>query len=288
MPVVIPISDWITYAKITQYLFATNAAKNRIFNGGNLSSYYGNILRVTRCLVETAYNRNPNDETLNETGLFLRSLIDEQSAVIIVANGGCVSPVIVTNPISQSISSGSNVTFTVNASGTSLTYQWKKDGVSIGGATNSVYTITGAVTGDAGAYSCVVTNGCGSATSTSATLTVAAVSITGSYYYGGTDYFAALSGGTDAISYQGTFSITHDAAISVPYPTAANTNMYLVVRVPVGESLKSTWYNTALNNGSIPDSAFRDALNPAGLPLYTYYLSRVQVSNDFTNPLILS
>jgi len=115
MPVVIPISDWITYAKITQYLFATNAAKNRIFNGGNLSSSYGNILRVTRCLVETAYNRNPNDETLNETGLFLRSLIDEQSAVIIVANGGCVSPIIVTNPISQSIDSGDNVTFTDEA-----------------------------------------------------------------------------------------------------------------------------------------------------------------------------
>lgn len=288
MAVVIPISTWITYAKITQYLFATNAAKNRIFNGGNLSSSYGNILRVTRCLIETAYNRNPNDETLNATGLFLRSLIDEQSAVIIVANGGCISPIITTNPISQSISSGSNVTFTVNASGTSLTYQWKKNGVSIGGATNSVYTITGAVTGDAGDYSCVVTNGCGTATSTSATLTVAAASITGSYYYGGTDYFAALSGGTDAISYQGTFSITHDAPISVPYPTAANTNMYLVVRVPVGESLKTTWFNSSLNNGTIPDAAFRAALNPAGLPLYTYYLSRVQVSNDFTNPLILS
>jgi len=127
MPVAIPISTWITYAKITQYLFATNAAKKQGFQWGNLSGSYGSILRVTRSLIETAYNRNPNDETLNATGIFLRSLIDEQSAVIVVGSGGCISPIIVANPISQSIASGSNVTFTVNASGTSLTYQWKKE-----------------------------------------------------------------------------------------------------------------------------------------------------------------
>jgi hypothetical protein len=55
-----------------------------------------------------------------------------------------------------------------------LTYQWKKEGVSISGATSSAYTIVTTKTTDAGSYTVVVTNSVGSVTSSAATLTITA------------------------------------------------------------------------------------------------------------------
>ncbi|CAM2070735.1 Immunoglobulin domain-containing protein [Sulfidibacter corallicola] len=79
-----------------------------------------------------------------------------------------------TNPSNQNVCSGDNASFTVTASGTSLTYQWRKGGVDIGGATSATYSITGVDAGDAGSYDCVVTGACGSQTSTAATLSLIA------------------------------------------------------------------------------------------------------------------
>ena len=52
------------------------------------------------------------------------------------------------------------------------TYQWRKAGVDIPGATSASYTIDPVGTGDAGSYDVVVTNVCNTATSSAATLTV--------------------------------------------------------------------------------------------------------------------
>src|SRR5206468_1437220 len=80
-------------------------------------------------------------------------------------------------PVSQTKCSGNSVTFSVTASGTSLTYQWRKDGANIGGATASSYTIASVATSDAAStpgYDCVVSAAapCASVTSSAATLTV--------------------------------------------------------------------------------------------------------------------
>jgi hypothetical protein len=74
------------------------------------------------------------------------------------------TPVITTDPLSQVICPGTsqNAVFTVVATGTSLTYQWRKNGVNITGATSSTYTITNVVASDAAAYDVVVTNSAGS------------------------------------------------------------------------------------------------------------------------------
>ncbi len=79
---------------------------------------------------------------------------------------------ITTQPVSQSICTGSNVSFTVAATGANLSYQWRKNGVDITGATNSTFTITGVVAGDAANYDVIVTGTCGPLTSSAATLTV--------------------------------------------------------------------------------------------------------------------
>ena len=80
---------------------------------------------------------------------------------------------IATQPSSQSVTVGSSVTFSVVATGTPTpTYQWRKDGAAISGATSASYALSSPVSGDAGSYTVVVTNAAGSVTSSSATLTV--------------------------------------------------------------------------------------------------------------------
>jgi plastocyanin len=89
------------------------------------------------------------------------------------------APVIATAPQSQTINSGDNVTFTVNAtSETSPDYQWFLNGKKIGGEKNAVLTLKKVSLSDAGAYSVVVSNDGGSVTSAAATLTVVAPAIT--------------------------------------------------------------------------------------------------------------
>ena len=101
------------------------------------------------------------------------------NAVTLTVTGGVTAPTITTQPSASAVSAGSAVSFTVVASGTSpLTYDWKKDGTSISGATNATYTIASAATSDAGSYTVVVSNSAGSVTSTAASLTVTATSTT--------------------------------------------------------------------------------------------------------------
>ncbi|MFM2083135.1 MAG: hypothetical protein RL380_1826, partial [Verrucomicrobiota bacterium] len=80
---------------------------------------------------------------------------------------------ITTNPASQTILGGSNVTFAVAASGTpTLTYQWRFNSVNLGGANLNTLSLTNVLTNNAGAYDVVVANAYGSATSAPAALTV--------------------------------------------------------------------------------------------------------------------
>lgn len=82
-------------------------------------------------------------------------------------------PVIITNPTNQSITLGSNVTFTVAATGTApFEYQWRRNGAPISGAISQSYTITGVQTNHSGTYDVLVGNSFSSVFSSGATLTV--------------------------------------------------------------------------------------------------------------------
>ena len=83
--------------------------------------------------------------------------------------------VITTQPVaSQTMCSGSTATFSVVATGTGLTYQWRKNGVNITGATSSTLTLNNVITTDAGDYTVVVSgvSPCTPVTSTISTLVV--------------------------------------------------------------------------------------------------------------------
>ena len=91
------------------------------------------------------------------------------------------APTITTNPISQSVCAGVSVNFStvVSAgSGTGIGYQWKKNGITISGATLSSYTIASPVVTDAGSYTVTVTSCASSVTSVAA---IFAVSATGTW-----------------------------------------------------------------------------------------------------------
>ena len=86
------------------------------------------------------------------------------------------TPSITTQPSAATVTAGSTASLSVVASGTApLSYQWRKDGGAISGATSSTYSIGSTSTSDAGSYTVVVTNSAGSVTSNAATLTVKAL-----------------------------------------------------------------------------------------------------------------
>lgn len=124
------------------------------------------------------------------------------------------APVIVTQPASCTAAIGQAYTnFTVSATGTSLSYKWLDDGVSInnsakyGSSTNTasltIYNIAGS---DADSYSVVITNHGGSVTSTSKTLstppqiTTQPVNKTNSC--GASVIFSVAATGTATLTYQ--------------------------------------------------------------------------------------
>lgn len=84
-----------------------------------------------------------------------------------------LAPNIVTNPASQSATTGLPAVFTVSATGLPApTYQWKHAGTNLAGEVGSSLTIASVQSSDAGDYEVEVSNASGTVTSTTATLTV--------------------------------------------------------------------------------------------------------------------
>jgi uncharacterized membrane-anchored protein len=80
---------------------------------------------------------------------------------------------ITTQPRGQTVSEGSSFSFSVGAAGTGpLSYQWRKDGVTVGGATDATLRVGSARASDAGGYQVIVRNAAGHVASAVAELTV--------------------------------------------------------------------------------------------------------------------
>jgi alpha-tubulin suppressor-like RCC1 family protein len=97
----------------------------------------------------------------------IAGVVTSQTAYLIVN----LPPTILVQPQSQTVIVGAGVTFRVVDLG-GISYQWRKNGVNIPGATNSIYTITAVKKEDAGNYSVIVSNAGGAVTSQNAILTV--------------------------------------------------------------------------------------------------------------------
>ena len=159
-----------------------------------------------------------------------------------------IDPVITSQPASQTVDVGTNVQFSVSASGTSLEYQWKKGGSAIGGATLSSYSIASVTFGDAGNYTVVVSNAFGTVESTTATLTVVGTPAQP------TSFVMTTAG-------QGSFTGSQGATYEVQY--ADNLNQ------PVNWL---TLTNVVTDNGTGVGS-FTDPTNPATRPERYYQIT---------------
>lgn len=85
------------------------------------------------------------------------------------------APVITQQPQPLTVPQGGTATFSVTATGSQLSYQWRKGTTNISGATAATYTITNVQPSHEGSYNVVITNPGGSVTSNNATLTVTAL-----------------------------------------------------------------------------------------------------------------
>ncbi|HKV46732.1 MAG TPA: choice-of-anchor D domain-containing protein [Candidatus Acidoferrales bacterium] len=103
------------------------------------------------------------------------------TTVAVSATGvaAATSPTISSQPANQTVVAGQKATFSVTASGTgTLTYQWKKGGTAISGATSASYTTAATTSADNGAsFTVAVSNSAGNVTSNAATLTVSAATL---------------------------------------------------------------------------------------------------------------
>lgn len=170
------------------------------------------------------------------------------------------APVITTQPQSQTVCAGQNATFTVAATGTGLTYQWQKNGVSIGGATSTTFTITGAAASDAASYTVIVTGTCGlTTTSNAAVLTVDQAPLIGTQpvsqtVCSGSNVTFSVSATGVGLTYQwyrnGTVAIagaTTDT-YTITGATAANAGQYhVVVNSSCGTSVTSSTATLTVN-----------------------------------------
>ena len=163
-------------------------------------------------------------------------------------SGGTISPAsITTQPVPITVYETQTATFSVYASGSNLTYQWRRNGTNITGATSPSYTTPATALSDSGAsYTVSVTGTTGSPTSTAAALTVrsgtpviASQPTNQSVIAGQPASFSVTATGLPPFSYQWTKG-------SAPI-TGATTAYYTTPAAASGDS--GSQYSVTVTNG---------------------------------------
>ena len=137
---------------------------------GNLPLYFGSSGQ--------SYNDRKMQGDLDEVSLYNRALSAGEIAALYAAGaaGKCKGTngiLITTQPQSQSVPPGSNVSFSVTATAAAaMTYQWQFNGAPIGGATNSSLALASVQGTNAGSYKVLITNPTGTKISADAVLKV--------------------------------------------------------------------------------------------------------------------
>ena len=247
-------------------------------NGGNVSSRFaivsqsiGNVISTSGNYSEGAYSVQISNLTSADAGTYFFQigvngvLGTPASAQVTLTVVAAFPPTISTQPVSMSVAVGSQASFSVAATGSNLSYQWRKNGTAISGATASTLTLPSVQVGDGGAYSVTVTNAGGSVTSSAATLTItpgiaptillqpASASVT----EGEAVSFSVAASGTPLPTYQWIKD-------SKPIPGATGAT-FAILSVAISDSDK---YSVVITNvaGSVTSSFASLTVNPRPPP----------------------
>ena len=282
MPNEFTIPQITTFAQNSQVNSELKIAQNKVFVGGALDTNYSRKLYILWKSVNFMNIANSLNSTLRQVAEYTYAL----SRPFIV-NAATIS---ITNPSNVSVNVGGTANFSVSvfvSNATPFTIQWFRNSIAIPGATSTTYTLTNAQVSDSGSvFNAVATAvGVGQAVSATATITVTAL-IVGFFTFSPTvDFFPILQTNSDPFVYPVSFNITHNQPIPIPLPVSMPSNQFMLAKIPIGESIKTVWVNTPLNQGNIPDSVFESVIQFGG---FSYYSSRGQISMDVTQPLVLS
>ena len=247
---------------------------------------------ASQSLMVTAYDTLNAPDTANQGTV---------TCVVTIA-GANAPPSFTTHPASQTVTAGTNVTFTAAASGTPApTFQWFKGTTALPGKTSATLSLSGVTVADAGSYKVVATNSSAPSgvSSNVATLTVNvppaitsaatalfqaqqtgqtfAVTATGTpaptFSATGLPAWAALDpatgviSGTPATAQAGTTTVTLTASNGVA--PAASQSFSLVVKTAV-----RLWQESSFTAAELADPAVSGdgvVLAPDGLPNLLHY-----------------
>lgn len=168
------------------------------------------------------------------------STTSEEAIISVISRG--TGPSFTTQPSNQSGYVGGSVSFSAAATGGTVTYQWRKNGANISGATSATLTLNNLSAGDAGNYTLVASNADGTTSSSVATLTVNAATkpefaqhpSSKNAVFGGSVTFSASAAGSPAPTYQwlrngSTISGATSSSLTLNNLSAADAGTYSVV-----------------------------------------------------------
>jgi hypothetical protein len=127
-----------------------------------------------------------------------------------------IATAITKQPTGLTVQSGSPITLSVAATGSTLSYQWSRNGTPIPGATSAEYTVTSATSADAGDYTCAVTGGCGTVTSEKAAVVVEGTSVDEEYHV------------NSSIRLVGRYPVVDETTVRIDLPVASDVTVTLM------------------------------------------------------------
>ena len=197
-----------------------------VTNGGGISGATTNQLTITNVAAGNAgtYTCQVSNTCATPTST---------GALLTISDNTAIS----TQPVTQSLCTGANLTLTVGATGTNLNYQWKR-GTTIVGTNSPTLTINNITAGDAGNYTCEITGACGNATSNAAVITInpntainTQPAVTQTLCQGSTVNLSVAATGLN-LSYQwkrGNTNVgTNSSSLSIPNAQPADAGTYTV------------------------------------------------------------
>jgi Immunoglobulin domain len=134
---------------------------------------FANIAGATGASYTISSVKSSDAGTYTVIGTYAGGSAFNAAYIVLTVTAATGAPAFTVQPRDQSARVASPVTFTAAASGSPTpTYQWKKNGVLISGATGASYTISSVKSSDAGTYTVMATNSHGRVTSAGAVLRV--------------------------------------------------------------------------------------------------------------------